>query len=156
MFSGKFFEGLKRRIEYVSLSDLERFEPVGEGETLLGKPPDDLLRLYILASRISDQLEKDLAAHEAFMATALREHDCTECKRNAEHTNQERHVLTGLFWTAVRVEFPDVAHELMSIRKGGILVLRKPVSMHPLHATLLGEGFVIVRAGEDPEDGDST
>ncbi len=113
---------LPRKMKEVPAKYLILDGTINPGERVIGRLPDDLLRLWGLhlqmAEEISDSLQRHMLSHMQNRGT---EKECLSFHTTIEWAVRQYEAVARLFWVAVRSEF-DVLDGSLGVRAHGDVV----------------------------------
>lgn len=125
-----FLKKVMGMVSEVSLKGLKSPDHEPEtGEKVVGTLPDDLKKLYVVmlnakekTKAVHDRLEKEIPAlgdkvPEEKKKAIIQEHAVVHLEENLIHE---------LFWTSVRLEFPETSSDDVGLRKDWQVVLIDP------------------------------
>jgi hypothetical protein len=118
----KWLSGIQEKMANVPAQYLVLDEPVNPGETVIGRLPDDVLRLHGLhvqmAHELNVRIEKHMITHADGSATLA---ECRKFHAEVDSERSEIDVIQSLVWMSVRAEL-DVTDDELALRTDGDVV----------------------------------
>ena len=119
----RWLDELRRKMKEVPAKYLIHDRAVNTGERVIGKLPEDLLRLWGLHLQMADEILDSMKRHMlCHLENSTDEKECLQFHKNFAWVVEQHAAIVKFFWVAVRSEF-DILGDNVGIRAHGKVVV---------------------------------